>query len=220
MIIGWILIALALTELLIGLRFIFGYQKNQTTLWYGLFMIGVAVYVGSNGFGYLNPSHSATFAEHLGWAGGILATVLFLPFSYSFPVIRKSNSEMWALVMWPILIFVPAVMGTDLIIKHQAIMQLTHGYTSQPGPYLWAYIAVFCGYWLWSIINMVVGIQHSDGINRRHVSLLLVGVLVSLGIAIYTDMYMTLTSVMNIGYLGSLATSIWFGFTSYILLKK
>lgn len=46
MTIGIILIILAVLELLLGLQFLFRYQKGPTSLFFGLFCVGSAIYVG------------------------------------------------------------------------------------------------------------------------------------------------------------------------------
>lgn len=48
MTIGIILIILAVLELLLGLQFLFRYQKGPTSLFFGLFAIGGAIYVGTH----------------------------------------------------------------------------------------------------------------------------------------------------------------------------
>ena len=152
MIIGVILLVIAIAELFLGLRFIFGYEKRQATIWYGLFCIGVATYVGANGLGFITDSWF--IGERIGWIGGIFAAILFLPFSYSFPIARRSLCELLPLVLWPAVIFIPALLLTDIFLLDQAIISYSEGYQTAVGQYFWFMLLVFAFYWLWAIINV------------------------------------------------------------------
>lgn len=67
MLIGAAFFLIALAEIVLGLFLVTRYERNQATFWYGLFAIGVAMYVGSNGLGYLRDN--LYIAERLGWVG-------------------------------------------------------------------------------------------------------------------------------------------------------
>lgn len=220
MIIGYTLLVIALIEFILGLLFIFKYQKSQTTIWYGLFCIGVSVYVASNGSGYIFGASGGGFNEHAGWAGGIIATIMFLPFSYSFPITRKKISELLSLVMWPFVIFLPASLFTDLLISNKGIYKFGESYETSVGIYFWVMILFFGVYWFWSFINLIASHQTSDGIHRWQLKYLILGTLLSFAVTVSFDIIIPLVTSSRFGYVGSLFTSVWLGFTSYILLKK
>lgn len=219
MVIGYILLAISLIELILGLRFIFGYEKSQSTIWYGLFFIGAAIYVGANGSNYIFGN--ALFqGERWTWFGGVCATAFFLPFSFSYPIARKSVQELLPLVIWPMAVFLPSLIVTDVFIKNPTLFIQTVGYQTEAGVLFWFMIAFIMVYWLWAIVNLVRQMQRSDGMHRRNILLILFGIIISLAVLTFSDIIYPLFAVSRIGYVGSLFTSVWLGCTSYILLKK
>lgn len=220
MVIGIILAILALAQLALGLNFIFGHRKNLTLFWYGLFMIGASMYVGANSLGYLNWLVTQSQAEHLAWAGGAMTAIFILPFSYTFPLPRRTMRELLPLVIWPLVIFVPGFLFANAFIPQNAIVTFGDGYQTQPGDYFAFFLTFFAVYWLWSFVNFGRSLRNADGIHRQQVTIFLVGTAISILISGYFDIYRALIDSTHPGYIGSLCSSIWFGFTAYILLKK
>lgn len=219
--IGWILIIIAVAEFFLGFWFLTKYQKNQATFWYGLFSMGAAVYVMSNGFGFLGLG-DPNYTEKVGWSAGAFLTACFLGFSYSFPLPRKTMSELLPLVIWPIIVFVPAILFTTLIIgfSDNQLFNYKTGYMTASGPYFWTFMLFFGAYWTWSIRNLIINYVKSDGIHRWQMGNILFGVATSLVVSITFDIIFPLVVLTKFGYIGSLATSVWLGFTSYIIVKK
>lgn len=220
MAIGVVLLALALAELLLGLRFIFGYQKSPSTIFYGLFCIGVAVYSAAYGFGYSKIIASADLAERLGWVGGTLATAFFLPFSLSFPLPRKGYSELLQLSLWPIAIFLPGFLLTELFVRKITVTDFTQGYLTQPGSYFWLFLLYFIVYWILSITNLVRNYLRSDGVHRWMLRIILTGLAITLLVSVSFDVVLPLVATSSLGFVGSLFTSVWLFTTGYILLKR
>lgn len=218
--IGWLLLVIALAELCLGLFFLFRYQKNQATFWYGLFAISAALYVGSNGLGYADALISGQMAEQLAWIGGMNTAFFFLAFSYSFPLPVKNNKEVLPWVVWPAGLFTLGILFTDVFIGRQVIPLFGEGYTTDAGPLFWFMVTTFGLYWVWSVTNFIRRARVSDGVFRRNIQLILAGIFCSLAVSSVFDIYMPLTNVTRFGYVGSLFTSVWLGFTSYIILKK
>lgn len=220
MTIGIILMVIALAELGLGLWFLTDKNRNQATFWFGLFAISSAIYVGSNAFGYLGGPINPQMAEHYGWAGGALATIFFLPFTLSFPVPRRSMRELWTIIIWPLVIFIPAFIYSDLLVKNRAILKFGQGYTAQSGPYLWFFLLFVAVFWTWSIWNLIVSYRRTDGLHRQNLAIILVGTLISVIVTLFMDVYAPLTRVSHYGYVGALCTAFWFASSAYILLKK
>lgn len=221
MVMGWILTVVAIGELFLGFWFLTKYQRNQATFWYGFFSIAVALYVGTNALGYLHLSwFTGQMAEHLAWVGGMLTAAFILPFSYTYPLPRKTWSELWPLVVWPAAIVVFGILFTSLFIQQQGIVRFGQGYTTSMGSYFPVMIVWFGAYWLWAMINMFRTMFRSDGIHRRMLMYILIGLLISLAFASYFDIYIPLTRVTRLGYVGSLFSSVWLLMTSYILVRK
>lgn len=219
MLIGIILIVIAVAELCLGVFFLNRYQKNQATMWYGLFAISVAKYVGANGLGYTGWI-DGQLAEHLAWIGGMSTAFFFLPFSYSYPLPLRPVRELWTLALWPLVIFFPGLLWTGAFIGQRGIVKFGEGYTTDMGPYFWFMIFVFGTYWLWAIWNLSKRLGSTDGIHRRNIQLILGGIITSLIVSAVFDIYFPLADITRYGFLGSLFTSVWFGFTSYILVRK
>ena len=159
-------------------------------------------------------------AESLGWVGGALATIFFLPFSFSFPIARRSFRELWTVVIWPLLVFVPGFLVTDLFINQRALSRFGEGYETASGPYMWVFILFLIVYWSWSIYNLVLSYRKLDGIHHKQLQIILFGTMISLSATLFMDVYIPLTQVSHIAYVGSLFTVVWLGSSTYILLKK
>lgn len=218
MIIGYILVILAALEIFLGFYFLTRYQKSLTSVCYGLFALGSAVYVGSNGLGYI--LHSFFFGERLGWLGGILATTFYLPFSFAFPYPRKKLRELFAWILWPLIIFGGGIVFTNLFIAGQSgIRRFGEGYKTATGEYFWLLLVFLVGYWAWSITNLVRVYRMSGGVHRTLVRYVLIGTLISLMASIIFDVTLPIVAVSRFGYLGSLLNAAWLGITAYILVK-
>lgn len=202
----------------LGIRFLFGYQKNRATLFYGFFAICIALYVGSNGIGYL--TNNAYIGERIGWIGGLGTALFILPFSFSYPLPRKTLSELLPLVIWPLLVFVPALLFTDLILLSKGVIHYTTGYQTAAGPYYWVMLLVFGLYWGWALINLIRQWSRSSGTHRWHLQVILVGLILSLAVSISTDIIVPFITQSSVGYIGSLFSAVWVGFTGYILLRR
>lgn len=220
MLIGSILTVLAIAQLILGLWFLFGKQRNQTLLWYGLFMVGVALYVGANGLGYLNWLISQAQAEHVAWTGAAIITTFILPFSLTFPLPRRTMRELLPLIAWPLAIFLPGILFSDAFILQQGKVNFGNGYMTQTGTYFPFFLAFFIMYWLWAFVNFGRSLKTSDGVHKQQIITFLIGTSISFALSGYFDIIKPLTSATQFGYIGSLCSSIWFGFTAYILVKK
>ncbi len=218
MIIGYILTLLGVIEVGLGLYFLFRYQKSPATISYGMFALGSAVYVGANGIGYLTGSFF--IGERLGWVGGILATIFFLPFSLSFPFPRKSWQELLPWIAWPTAIFVLGLLFTDLFIEQSGTVKFGEGYKTATGEYFWLMTLFIAIYWIWSIANLVRSHHISGGFQRRILQYVLVGTIISLSGAIIFDVIYPLVETSKLGFLGSIFNVAWLGMTAYILVKQ
>lgn len=221
MTIGVILLVLAFTELMIGLRFIFSYERGQASVWYGLFAISVSIYVCFNGLGYTGYVVDGNYAERFAWLGAVMLTTFFLPFVYSFPYSSKKVSEVISWVAWPILIFGGGFIGTELFVKSNKLYNYRSGYQRVMGEYMWVFLVFFFAYWVWSIFELSRRLRKSDGIHKSQIILVLFGIIISLLVSTIFDIILPITAGLNpYGYIGSLFTSAWLIATSYILIKR
>ncbi|MFH0829028.1 MAG: histidine kinase N-terminal 7TM domain-containing protein [Candidatus Kerfeldbacteria bacterium] len=218
MVIGYILLTLSLVELILGVFFLTRYKNQQSTFWFGLFCFGSAIYVGSNGMGFI--SHVFNNAEEMSWLGGMIATAMFLPFSTSFPFPQRNFREQVPWAVWPAVIFSTGLIFSDAFIVGRGITRFTPGYMTQPGQLFWFMNVVLVFYWIWSLVNLFRTFKKSDGIIRKNLRLILFGILVSLLFSIFFDVVLPLVTVNIFGYVGSVMTSAWLGMTSYILVAK
>jgi len=218
--VGYILLLLGLVELTFGLLLIIQRRKESTALWFGMFIISVAIYVIANGLGYLHLFINQSQAEHIAWTSGALIATFILPFSFSYPYPRKQFTELILLVIWPIIIFVPGVLWTNAFIQQKAIDNFGNGYISKTGVYFPLYMVFFIGYWAWALLNLFISINKSDGVQKRQLIIFCVGTALSLLLSSYFDLYKPLNDSTRFGYIGSLCTGLWFGFIGYIMLSK
>ncbi|MBI2984615.1 MAG: hypothetical protein HYY50_03250 [Candidatus Kerfeldbacteria bacterium] len=218
MIIGIILLLIALAEFILGLYLIFSYQRSQATMWYGLFALGISFYVASNGLGYMQ--NNFYIAERMGWLGGLMTAIFILPFSWTFPLPRKKVNEILPYVIWPLAVFVPGIFWTSIFLSGNGVIDYIKGYQTSPGPYFWFMLIFFFAYWIWALANLVYRFTKSDGQHRWMLKMILVGIGLSLLVSVVFDIIYPLVAISKIGYVGSLFSAIWLGFTSYIILKK
>lgn len=216
--IGWLLIAISLVEVWLGFWFLTKYQKNQATMWYGLFAWAIALYVGANGLGYL--INNFYIAERFGWIGGIMTAALILPFSFSFPLPLRPVRELAILAIWPAAVFIPGFWLTDIFITNQGLIDYRGGYQTLVGQYFWFALTFFAIYWLWALVNLFRAMQRSEGRPQWQLRTILIGLVVSLLFSVAFDIILPLVTSSTFGYVGSLFSSIWVGMTAYILVKK
>lgn len=219
MIIGYVLLAIAIVEIIIGLNLLFKYQKSLSTLFFGLFTFSAAIYVGANGAAYAQSSYTGLH-DALAWVGGALATTFFFAFSFSFPYPKKTVAELFPWIVWPIVVFVPSILFTNAVIVHQPKYQIGTEYSNTPGPIFWLFLVMFFVYWGWALINFIRYYRKSSGYYRMFVRILLTGIIVSLISSSIFDIFLPMFTKSGFGYVGSLLTSVWVIGAGYLMVKK
>lgn len=220
MIIGLILLGLAIIQVVIGLIMFFRYQRSLATTFYGCMALGVAIYVGANGFGFLDKIISPSTAEAFTWLGGILLSTFFLAFSFTFPIAKRTLREIMPLVVWPLLVFIPSILFTDTVIVHRPIHSFGNDYVVRAGPLMWLWVITFAWYWIWGIANLVQTYRSSSGYYHWFIKIFLVGIIVSLLLGSFFDILQPLTNQARIPYIGAMCSSVWVIVTGYLMLKK
>lgn len=218
MIIGSILLIISVAEFALGVWFLTKYQRSQATMWYGLFAIGTSLYVASNGLGYL--VNNFYIAERFGWIGGMMTAVFILPFSFSYPLPKRPVSELLPYVVWPLAVFIPGLFWADIFITDKGVINYRQGYQTQVGTYFWFMLAFFAVYWIWALVNLFQTMKKSDGQHRWQLRMILIGLIVSLIVSVSFDVILPLVTKSRLGYIGSMFSAVWLGFTSYIIMKK
>ncbi len=216
---GYLLATIAIGELIFGLYFILKSNYRQSAWWLGLFMISTSIYVAGNAFGYLN-FWTSDLNEQIAWSGGILATASFLPFSFSYPYQKHAFSEMLILILWPAVIFIPGIFFSNSFLRLNADVSFGAGYRTASGELFFLVLIFFASYWFIGIYELARLLLKSDGSIRMNTKIMLAGILTSLAIVSFFDIYLPLKTVTSLGFLGSLATSIWLGATTYIITSK
>lgn len=218
MIVGYILVLIAIIDVVVGLRLVFRYQRSKSSILYGLVSFGIGLYVAINGLGYAGVIVGNPVVRY-GWVGATIATVCFLGFSFSWPIPRKKNDALLPLILWPAIIFIPAFMFTNLLVKDNGALKYTDGYNRANGDFLLFFYLFFVVYWVWSLINLWTLRKQSEGIHYWQLSTVFFGTLASLLLASTFDIILPGIGVGEIGYIGPLSTSIWLGFSGFVLLK-
>lgn len=218
MIIGILLILISLAEGVLGVWFLTRYQNNQSTKYYGWFAVAVAVYVLSNGLGYL--LNNFYIAERFGWIGGLMTAAFILPFSYSFPLPRKRPDELIALILWPMAIFIPGLIFTNIFITDIDVIDYRAGYQTLAGEFFWFALLFFVSYWAWALANIWRTMQKSNGLHRWQLKMILTGLILSVVISAIFDILLPIIIKSTLGFVGSIFSAIWLAYTSRILLKK
>lgn len=149
-----------------------------------------------------------------------MTATFILPFSWTFPLPRKSVREILPYVIWPLIVFLPGLVFTDIFIFAKGKVDYISGYQTEGGPYFWFMLTFFFTYWVWALSTLIFRFARSDGQHRRLLKNILIGVGLSLVVSVAVDIVYPLAAVSKIGYVGSFFSAIWLGFTSYIILKK
>lgn len=220
MTIGYILVALAVVEAIIGLYFLVRYEKTLSAIFYGLFCVGIAAYVFANGIGYNGIILSGDGSERLAWIGVTLLTSAFLGFSQVFPFPRKRLADMLPSLLWPNLLFSPLFLFTDLIVEKTNIQHYSDGFFRIAGPLYLTYLLFFTTYWIWILINLTRSFRSSVGFQHWQLSVLLFGSTISLVFALFFDIILPQVTANHFSYVGSLLSTVWLGATTYILVKR
>ena len=128
--IGYILLIISVVEVILGFYLIFRYVKSPATIYYGLFALSVALYVGANGYGFSPFSENDIWLEIIAWIGGTFTAPFILGFSYSFPYPRKSNKEILSLVLSPLVFFFVVILFSNTFVDHNSVISFDEGFQS------------------------------------------------------------------------------------------
>ncbi|MBU1148654.1 hypothetical protein KKI23_01045 [Patescibacteria group bacterium] len=219
----YLLLAVGLIELFLGIWLLIKYQRSAINTWYGLFIFSVAAWVFSNAglylSEYLGNNNSLFLFNQLTWLAGVVLTCAFLFFSFVFPFSQKPIKK-WAYLLFliPLTLFSFLVFFTDNFQTDILIAANSQRYVM--GDLFYLFPPFFFVYWIWSITNLAKKYQAADGIHKWQIKYLLIGIIVSLLIIIGVDIIPITFGWKVINGVGEFATLIWLFFTSYIILKK
>lgn len=215
---GYIMLVVAALEIALVL-YLLTYQKSPITLWYVVFVIGVAAYVITNAITYLNLNASV-YVHLTQWFAGAVLTAAFLMFALYFPFRSDRPSQFESLIFWvPVLLFF-----VILYVAKDFIVSLDPRYLPAKQSYglsVWTFPAFFVLYWVLGIGVLIQRLRRADGIHRWQLKTLLFGaILAPLLFSTIFDVFLPIFGVWGFGWIGAETTIIWLGFTAYIIRKK
>jgi hypothetical protein len=218
---GYILIAIGLIEVVLGLWFLYRYKRTATNNWYIAFVLSIAFWVLANAgiYFFANNLDKAQFYNELTWLGGVFIAFTFLFFSFYFPIsLKPVKGYSYFLIIIPLILFVYLIFFSSLFVTSMAFEGNNQKFFT--GSLFFLFPAYFFIYWTWGIINLVRKLKRTDGIHVQQLKLLLTGVIISSVFIVIFDLIYPLMGKAVISGLGPELSIIWLGFTSYIILKK
>lgn len=216
--ISYLLLFIGFFQTCLGIWLLTKYEKGQATFWYGFFSFSVAIYVFSNAFGILGIV-SPNLADRLAWFGGMSTAVFFLPFSFMYPVQRKSVSELWILIIWPQILLFAGIFFSDIFIVGSKNLTFQETYGAGRGNFFWFMLLIFGFYWAWSIFNLLKSYLWLSGAQKRNILYVILGTVTSLTFSVLFDIIIPIKHSNVVAYLGSIFTSIWLFVTVYIIIR-
>lgn len=216
----FILTPIFLAELVLGVFLLVKYRRGAVNSWYTLFVFAVTAWVGTNIFlNGLQFGEQSLILEKVTWFIGVFITSFFLMFSFYFPFSKKklSKSYLW-LVIVPAIFFTVIIFSNDLFIKE--VIESHSTYTLVTGPLYFTFPVFFIFYWMWSVINLVTKFRIADGLHKWQLKYLLMGILIPLPIVLVTDILLPTVTDSALGWVGSVSSIIWLGFSAYIIYGR
>ncbi|MFH1598051.1 MAG: histidine kinase N-terminal 7TM domain-containing protein [Patescibacteria group bacterium] len=219
---GTILLVIAGIELILGLYLFFRHPKNHITISYFLFILGVVIWVISNGLAIFRGGSDIVWWK-MTYVGGALLASSFVYFAMVFPYSKKQISKCLISCLYlPAIYFTIVLFSTNILVerlikKENQISNVTLG----PLYHLYVlFVVIFC---LWGLYYLFTKFKTSDGIHRWQLKYLLWGIVISSVVAVTSDLVMPFFSenyLINYPWVGSGFSIVWLFFTSYVVFKK
>ncbi|MFH1366550.1 MAG: histidine kinase N-terminal 7TM domain-containing protein [Patescibacteria group bacterium] len=220
---NFILIPIAILEFALGLYMIFRKPRSAVSVSFAIFCFSVALWVFSNGFGFIATSKMFQwFWWNLTFPAASAIASVFLFFSWVFPYKSKDiKIRDYILIITPTVFFSITLIFTDWFIKDI-------DYTKYPPQFVFGFLfhifaIFFLIFWIGAFINLVLKYRKSDGIHRWQLKYLIWGVAFSSIFGMATNLL--LPWVMHLitfsyDFIGPGSSIIWLGMVSYIIWKK
>jgi len=209
-----ILIIESILLLLLAFYVLFRNQKQAINISFFVMVFGAAVWVGANGI--FEEIQSSTLGKII-FSGAILIAVGFIYFAFLFPF--KNRLMKWFIHL---IILVPAVTLNILLYSSNLFVgDLASYYYLDRGPFYHVFAIYFLLLWVWGIYNLVVKYKRSDGIHRWQIKNTFYALSVSLFAGVTTNLFLPWWfNIQNYGWVGPMFSIVYFGFLSYILVRK
>ncbi|MFA5070530.1 MAG: histidine kinase N-terminal 7TM domain-containing protein [Patescibacteria group bacterium] len=221
---NFILIPIAILELILGLYILSRRPRSAVSVSFAIFCFSVALWVFSNGFGYVleSPDSFKVFWWYLTFPSASLIASVFLYFSWVFPYKSKEiRLREYLAVIIPTVVFSLVIAFSDIFIKG-----IDFNLNPPPfifGPFYHVFAIYFLFFWIGALINLIIKYKKSDGIHRWQLKYLLIGVFLSSIFGMGTNLllpYFFHLKTLSYDFIGPGSSIIWLGMVSYIIWKK
>jgi len=203
----------------IGLLVFFKNRKNVVNIFYGLFVIFMAIWSLGLAMFYFNPEISVMhfWANFLYVAGGLIA-VFFFYFSLIFPSSSSPISNVKKLLIFlPNIVLFIMFFFTNLILKDVFIEDGTRGFIY--GPFHFLFDLQFIVFFLWGFLNLIKKYKQEADIAKAQLKYIILGTSLGLIIAGTTNVILPWFNNFEYLWIGPVAALIWIGFNAYAILK-
>lgn len=173
---------------------------------------------------YVNPSAFTSFTLSLVYVFGALLITALLHLTIVFPYPFVRFDKLHAILLYlPAIIFSLIALVTKTIVKDYIVNPSIPGViVSGPLHHLYNYFVL--GFFLLSLMILFLRISRTDGIHRQNVKVVFWSIFLGGSLPVWVDLlipnFFPQMYVQTNFLYGNIATVVWLGLTSYIVLKK
>jgi signal transduction histidine kinase len=209
---------LIMTALLtvMGLFVFFKNRKNVINIFYGFFVLFMAMWSLGLFMFYFGPENNMRFwADFLYVAGGLISS-FFLYFSFVFPYKDSGFSYKKLLIFISNIFLFILIFFSDLIIIGVLNVGGIKGFVY--GPLHIIFDIQFDAYFIWGFINLFNKYRTANNIARAQIKFTMLGTSLGLIIAGTTNVILPWFDIFNYLWIGPIAALIWISFTAYAII--
>lgn len=208
-------------ELVLGVYI--GIQKPMSTIRasYTWVVFGTAGWVLANAvFRHITSDEGALLAERFTFIFGIIATAAYLYFSFVFPMQLK-RVPTWKflyVILSAVTISLFALFTNFLVVDAELVLPRASIYTygSLYIPFLiWFFVT-----WIWSLTNFARKYRGLDPFYQWQVRMILFSIIVPIIMISVFDLLVPYLGIAGYGWVGSMSSIIWLGFSTYIVVRR
>lgn len=209
-------------ELALAVYFFRTHSGSRMRQFYALFVFGVALWVITNGIWRTSPLETEfmQFVIRLTFFASTIIASSFLIFSWLFPYpIHNIPKILYWIALLPILLFGILFLFTNLILSGVSVSGnvLTTNYESYYPLFGWWFII----YWTWAVVTLTIKRLRAQEPFKSTLTIFLIGIYGSSIIGVFTNLMLPLFwGIQDWGWLGPMASVLWLGMTSYIIVRN
>lgn len=217
MVVGYLLLALCVVELLFGISIIRKRPLSEIKVTFFVYILAVVIWVASNGLMRVSADYQfINFFNRVSYVAGILIASSLYYFTSTFPF-RSSEKSQYEL---PVLITIATLFSTVILLSNFVISGDIQQYQDLPtfGLLYWPYALTLIIFIVVSVLRFLRKLKSADGIHHWQIKMLLWGILISAIAGVISDLILPAFGI-HYSAAGSMLSIVWLGFSYYIVRK-